>query len=63
LVETTAPISTALHFNALKNRVVAAHTHRPDDFIPVSVSLLVQGDPQANPADFAVISFESVHPT
>ena len=38
LVETTAPISTALHFTVLKNRVVAAHTHRPDDFIPVSVS-------------------------
>ncbi|ENA27307.1 hypothetical protein HMPREF1487_09271 [Pseudomonas sp. HPB0071] len=62
LVETTAPISTALHFKVLKNRAVAAHPHRSDDLIPISVSLLLPGISPAVPADFSVISFELVHP-
>lgn len=63
LVETTAPISTAFHFTVLKNRVVSPHTDRPDDYIPISVSLLLPGAVQVDPAEFSVVSVESVHPT
>ncbi len=62
LVETTAPISTAAHFAVLKKTVVAPHTDRPETLIPLSVSLLLSGTVQADPEEFSVISFESVHP-
>lgn len=62
LVKTTAPISLDSHFTELKNKVVAVHTHSPDEWIPVSVSLLLSGTAHEETAEFSVISYESVHP-